>query len=251
MLFAGIQANSSLAPSSSTISLTGPKFPPGTMRITDQIIEEVDEQLTIQSNRGQEKRPTAQSIFASYDEKQPIRSAPINVPATHHKTDVDYDRSHSVITGEHHPYIFPNNTIFSTSAPEENVDFLQTPTINIDKPDEPKDSATKSSNKGMHYSPRDILDFSFQICIFFFSGSDVEDVDYSGTRSSQEQIDDSFEQLRLAREKERIERQKQKIARSVSQQTGGNLLDTESLLDQLTNSKSDGLNRVSYIDPNA
>lgn len=64
--------------------------------------------------------------------------------------------------------------------------------------------------------------------------------------------DDDFEQLRIAREKERIERQKQKIARSVSQQTGGCLtLDSEALLEQLTNSKSDGINRTSYIDPNS
>lgn len=64
--------------------------------------------------------------------------------------------------------------------------------------------------------------------------------------------DDDFEQLRIAREKERIERQKQKIARSVSQQTGGSLtLDSEALLEQLTNSKSDGINRTSYIDPNS
>lgn len=64
-------------------------------------------------------------------------------------------------------------------------------------------------------------------------------------------INDSFEQLRLARERERIERQKQKIARSVSQQTGGTLtLDTDLLLEQLANSKSDGLNRNSYIDSN-
>lgn len=64
--------------------------------------------------------------------------------------------------------------------------------------------------------------------------------------------DDDFEQLRLAREKERMERQKQKIARSVSQQTGGSLpVDADLLIEQLTNSKGDGSNRASYIDPNS
>lgn len=58
-------------------------------------------------------------------------------------------------------------------------------------------------------------------------------------------LDDHFEQLRIAREKERIERQKQKIARSVSQQTGGSLtLDSDQLIEQLTKSE-----RSSYIEP--
>lgn len=55
----------------------------------------------------------------------------------------------------------------------------------------------------------------------------------------------------MAREKERLERQKQKIARSVSQQTGGSVaLDSDLLLEQLTNSKSDGINKTSYADTN-
>lgn len=58
-------------------------------------------------------------------------------------------------------------------------------------------------------------------------------------------LDDHFEQLRIAREKERIERQKQKIARSVSQQTGGSLtLDSDQLIEQLTKSE-----RCSFIEP--
>lgn len=66
-----------------------------------------------------------------------------------------------------------------------------------------------------------------------------------------DKIDDSFERLRLAREKERLERQKQKIARSVSQQTGGSIaLDSDLLLEQLINSKGEGINRTSYADSN-
>lgn len=63
--------------------------------------------------------------------------------------------------------------------------------------------------------------------------------------------DDHFEQLRLVREKERLERQKQKIARSVSQQTGGSIaLDSDLLLEQLINSKGEGINRSSFTDSN-
>lgn len=79
-----------------------------------------------------------------------------------------------------------------------------------------------------------------------------EDVDNITPTASKENPDDDFELLRLTREKERIERQKQKIARSVSNQTGGNVtLDTDLLLEHLTNSKADEINRTSYIDPNS
>lgn len=60
---------------------------------------------------------------------------------------------------------------------------------------------------------------------------------------------DDFEQLRVLREKERIERQKQKIARSVSQQGTNLTFDTDLILEQLANSRGDGINRNSYIDP--
>lgn len=75
--------------------------------------------------------------------------------------------------------------------------------------------------------------------------------DTDAAASTKTPAEDDFEQLRMAREKERFERQKQKIARSVSQQTGGSLcLDTDLLLEQITNSRCDGLNRNSYTDPN-
>lgn len=83
--------------------------------------------------------------------------------------------------------------------------------------------------------------------------SGEEDVDCTTPiNTPNDKSDDDFEQLRMARERERLERQKQKIARSVSQQTGGSLpIDAESLIEQLTNSKGDGVNRASYIDPSS
>lgn len=55
--------------------------------------------------------------------------------------------------------------------------------------------------------------------------------------------------MRINREKERIERQKQKIARTVSQQgTQAVPFDTDFILEQLTNSRSDGMNRNSYVE---
>lgn len=102
------------------------------MRITDQVIEEVDEQLTIQSMRAPEKRPTAQSIFSKYDEKQPLRSEPIDMPTSHHSNYLPFDRAESVRQTGHQPYEFSTDEIFSTSAPNEHSLQVQTtPTINI------------------------------------------------------------------------------------------------------------------------
>lgn len=100
--------------------------------------------------RAPDNRPTAQSIFATYSEKvPPPRSAPIDVPGSHYDPDDPaYDRAHSVMQPEHQPYIFPNSTIFSTSAPEEKTSPLQTPTINIEH-EEDLDLTKESQDKGM------------------------------------------------------------------------------------------------------
>lgn len=109
-------------------SISGPKYNQGTTRLTDQIIEEADEQMTIQSQRSHDIRPTAQSIFATYDEKEKLHSEPIDVPTTR-----AYTRTQSAAQNEHQPYNFPNNAIYSTSAPDEHTVLkIQTPTINID-----------------------------------------------------------------------------------------------------------------------
>lgn len=121
--------------SASSVNLIGSKFASqtaGTTRIADQVIEEVDEQMTVNSIRGQEKRPTAQSIFASNDEQIPIRSAPIDVPGSHHNNDnkISYDRIQSVVP-DHQPYLFPSYEVFSSSAPEENLLHVPVPSINV------------------------------------------------------------------------------------------------------------------------
>lgn len=230
------------------------------MRIADQVIEEVDEQLTIQSMRAPDKRPTAQSLFASPDDRPPTRSAPIDVPASHHNEDQNgYARVQSVMQPEHHPYMFPNNTIFSSSAPEGNTTPIQTPKINVDHFDDLMRRSSKDSDNKEGKIIQFFLNFYIQLFIvdfgFPFSATTEEDVDCTPNSDPTDQnvsTDDHFEQLRIVREKERIERQKQKIARSVSQQHGANFaLDSDLILEQLTNSKGDGLNRTSYIDPNA
>lgn len=237
------------------VTAVGPKFSTTTQRITDQVIEEVDEQLTIQSNRAQEKRPTAQSIFASSNEKMPLRSAPIDMPASHHNEDkISFERVQSVAP-DYQPYLFPNNEIFSTSAPEENMIHVSAPKINISSAGDLKvspGSLPKEGKTSTIFFFRYLNSIIFIICCPFFDFIAEEDVDCTTpTNQIDLQSDDDFEQLRMARERERLERQKQKIARSVSQQTGGSVaLDSDLLLEQLTNSKSDGINRTPYPDSN-
>lgn len=130
--------------------MIGPKFAAqaqGTTRIADQVIEEVDEQLTIQSIRGQEKRPTAQSIFASNNEKIPIRSSPIDVPGSHHNNEnkISYERIQSVQASDHQPYLFPSNEVFSTSAPEENMLRVPSPSVNVVNGDDGSRQASPGS----------------------------------------------------------------------------------------------------------
>lgn len=154
------------------------------MKISDQTIEEVDEQLTITSMRGHEPRPTAQSLFAPqiYSSSQPV-----DVPTTTYMPR-NYNRMHSnVEPPTSNSFIFPMNSAdmdFFTSA--------SAPTPTVECPD--------TQNQ-----PNDGFDFNFR-----------------ETDAETYEEDDDFEKLRLAREKERLERQKQKLARSISSQPNQN-----------------------------
>lgn len=92
------------------------------MKITDQVIEEVDEQLTIQSMRNQEQRPTAQSIFQT---GPPPPSNPVDVPTT---TRSSYIRTQSVVPHPVTPSVFTNTDkdFISSSAPVPEC--IETPT---------------------------------------------------------------------------------------------------------------------------
>lgn len=152
------------------------------MKISDQTIEEVDEQLTITSMRGNEPRPTAQSLFTP---QIYASSQPVDVPTTTYMPR-NYARMHSNIEPPtSNSFIFPMNNA--------DMDFFvsaSAPTPTIECPD--------TQNQ-----PNDGFDFN-----------------YKETETYDE--DDEFEILRLAREKERLERQKQKLARSISSQQNTN-----------------------------
>lgn len=108
---AGSASSASLGPS----FIAGKDKPPGSMRIADQVIEEVDEQLTITSMRGDTHRPNVMDIFPS-DGSAPKQSAPVDVPMTKIPS---YVRTQSAISAGD-PSLFPPggiDALLSTSAP--------------------------------------------------------------------------------------------------------------------------------------
>uniref|UniRef100_A0A6B2E7G4 Bestrophin homolog n=1 Tax=Phlebotomus kandelakii TaxID=1109342 RepID=A0A6B2E7G4_9DIPT len=112
----GSEAPSRMANSPSAASLGGSQkvAPGGSVRITDQVIEEVDEQQTITSMRGQiEVRPTAASVFAT---GPPAPSAPVDVPRVK-----PYLRTQSAVPHAENMAFGATglDAIFSTSAPTE------------------------------------------------------------------------------------------------------------------------------------
>ncbi|KAG5672779.1 hypothetical protein PVAND_002873 [Polypedilum vanderplanki] len=186
---ANSSAEKGLGTSASSASIVGKQHPNqiGSMKITDQVIEEVDEQMTINSLRNKEDpRPTAQSLFIN----NPIAagsSAPIDVPGTvthpHH-----YGRFYSAqVTDDD---MFPPDDLMSSSAP-------------VGKP-----SATSSQHPTLisEFDPKPFVEDNAKT-------ENIEEHDST-------KPDDEFELLRQQREADRIARQKEKIARSISAQQG-------------------------------
>lgn len=229
----GTSANShtgKMSKSASNTSLAGSKniLIPGTVRITDQVIEEVDEQMTITSMRQPEIRPKAEDLFnqgplMSNPSRPPPPSKPVDVPMRNLAGSSTAYGTHSTV-GHHMPPKYSDNSEFvSCSAP----------TVNFRPPtppgfDEYERDKARSKESGI----------SGQVPIAHIA--DVMD--------GEESIDDEFEKLRIARERERLERQKQNIARSISTTTaqGGitaNLSNLNvDLVDTLASSITDDLN---------
>lgn len=181
-----------LGTSASSASIAG-KTPAniGSMKITDQVIEEVDEQMTITSMRKEDPRPTAQSIFSNL----PLSSDPVDVPG---RVPPPYQRFHSALVhGDEHTALFPPggvDDLLSSSAPAGKLGPLSSANL----PDsisqfDPKQFGSQESEKS---APAEELD------------------------STQVLPGDDFEKLRQEREAARIARQKEKMARSISTQQG-------------------------------
>lgn len=196
--------------STSLVPQGAPKVPPsGSMRITDQVIEEVDEQMTITSQRGADNtRPNVKDIFSASGEIG-RRSDPIEI-------DPHYMRTQS--TGE--PSLFPPggvDALLSSSAPSGRNPGFSSQTV----PCSPMGESTKSL---FHQSEKD-------------NGSRETVEDFESKSNVDGSEEDDFEKLRIAREKERLERQKIKLARSMST-APGIALEGEVSMEQMASAQS-------------
>lgn len=122
--FPGSASAASLAPNANA-------KPAGSMRITDQVIEEVDEQATITSHRGNDHRPNVRDIFYQGDN---AHSEPMDIP---NKNKL-YMRTQS--SGE--PHLYPPGgveALLSTSAPA-----AESPSMARTVPSSPVGDSSKS-----------------------------------------------------------------------------------------------------------
>lgn len=176
--------------SASNASLAGSKILPVPGRITDQVIEEVDEQMTITSMR-QEVRPKAEDLFSagpmtSSGGGPPPPSKPVDVPMrSFGVTPSTYNRAFSTVGQNLNDRYMENNDFLSTSAPTNH--FRPVTPQGYDEHDRNKEGGGECGGDGQ--------------------GDDDAD---------------EFERLRLARERERNERQRLNIARSISTTQGSN-----------------------------
>lgn len=210
-VYLGIPGNSGKMPkSASNASLAGSKILPPPARITDQVIEEVDEQQTITSMR-QEIRPKAEDLFnqgpltMNTPQQQQQQQPPSGPPPASKPVDVPMrtlggPSSHTFTINEmNHPYMERNDNEFvSCSAPS--TQFRPPTPTGFDEYDRyGKDGGS----------------------IVGGGGAGVVGDGDATTLAGGEDADD-FEKLRLARERERTERQRLNIARSISTTQGSN-----------------------------
>ncbi|XP_073817465.1 bestrophin 1 isoform X3 [Musca autumnalis] len=216
--FPGSASAASLAPNANN-------KPVGSMRITDQVIEEVDEQTTITSHRGTDNRPNVRDIFYQGQQNQ---SDPMDIP----NNNKIYMRTQS--SGEAHLYP-PGGVeaLLSTSAPA-----AESPSMTRTVPSSPVGESTKSLFDQVHRDQRErgsretaqlLGRHEITAPQFRWFLSTVEDMEMKSTADLIAAADadgeaDDFEKLKAEREKERLERQKQKFARSMSTAPGAEIV---------------------------
>lgn len=194
--------------SQSGTSLSSKFLGGGSMRIADQVIEEVDEQSTIQSIRPPDNKPNVRDIFPT---GPPPPSSPVDVPIT---LSHDYPYSRGRDNGDEHilassapPYGGGENVPLPSTSPSRSIHF-------------PMRSAPAG---GGRHIPTDTTSVTIP------GEGDVVSIG-----SSTEHSDDEFSRLKTAREKERKKKFLQKIARSISAQTQAQDMDNELLLMDIT-----------------
>lgn len=176
-----------LGTSESSASLAGKLLSNiGSVKIVDQAIEEIDEQITMTSMRNKDdNRPTAQSIFS-----QKLSSDPVDAP---NQQPPPYSRFHSVQVHGEDSSLFPPGGVedlLSSSAPAGN----QMPASSSNLPENVTtlDPTQIDSNKSKESA-----------------AEEIDSIPLAG---------DDFEKLRQEREAARTARQKEKMAASIATQ---------------------------------
>ncbi|XP_050094685.1 bestrophin-4-like isoform X1 [Anopheles aquasalis] len=191
--------------SASSNNLAGGRVPDramGSMRITDQVIEEVDEQLTITSMQGNsDPRPTAASLFA--DHGPPKASEPVDVPMQ------PYNRTQSSVAHGFPSQLTPPGpeSLLSASAPETGrFEHNYIPLSPTDPDNLPVPGVSTTAG-----SPA-VVDETDRVTTTFDNDETI---------------------------KEQMERKTRLLARSISKQAVLGLIDADMLLDELTRSTGD------------
>ncbi|KAH8397681.1 hypothetical protein KR215_006750 [Drosophila sulfurigaster] len=244
--------------SASSASLTGGVAaaagvkPTGSMRITDQVIEEVDEQATITSMRPTEPRPNVMDLFSqpigqsqtiplqpplpaasTIPPATQVRSQPMDIP----RRSPTYERAQSQY--EPTPSLFPPggvDALLSTSAPVGDS-LLSAATA----PSSPVGDSSKSLYDQQKAASRETAIERPDAPQFFrWFVTPVENLDIktssdvltnvaaaaataAATAATAEPVPDEgddFEKLKAAREKEKLKRQQINLARTISTAPG-------------------------------
>ncbi|BFF90924.1 bestrophin-2 [Drosophila madeirensis] len=194
-------------------SATSAGKPAGSLRITQQVIEEVDEQATITSMRANEPRPNVMNIFGPGTaggvsaplQPPPAHSEPVDIPSR----PVEYNRAQS----QYEPSLFPPggvDALLSTSAPAGGSPSLLSNAATA--PSSPVGDSTKSLYDQQKAASRETVEN--------MDLKSSNDVLATSTAAEPEDEGDDFEKLKAAREKEKLVRQQKNLARTISTAPG-------------------------------
>ncbi|KAJ9590769.1 hypothetical protein L9F63_016285, partial [Diploptera punctata] len=211
--------------SNSSASLHSKLVGGGSMRIADQVIEEVDEQSTVQSVRPPDQHPNVRTIFPAQTGPPPP-SAPVAVPKS------------SINTG--HLNFHP----LSSSAPASAA--LPAPTSPAPSSATYTEIMSVKSAPGFDHgaSLGSARSQDNESTITLGAGGEGDNVSIGGS-STDSTSEDEFTRLKTKRDKERKQKFIQRLARSISAQQAAAIgvedRDNEHLLMDLTNSSRVGL----------
>ncbi|XP_037725760.1 bestrophin-2 isoform X4 [Drosophila subpulchrella] len=197
-------------------SATSAGKPVGSLRITQQVIEEVDEQATITSMRASEPRPNVMDIFAPTSSSGAGPSVPLQPPPAHSEpVDIparppSYNRAQS----QYEPTLFPPggvDALLSTSAPAGGSPLLLSNAATA--PSSPVGESSKSL-----YDPQKAASRETVENMDLRSSNDL--LAAAAAAAQVEDEGDDFDKLKAAREKEKLMRQQKNLARTISTAPG-------------------------------